>query len=43
MFEKKNDLITNSNLILNIIEEVIFRFDTSISKENIIDDLIIKN
>ena len=42
MFEKKNDLITNSKVILNIIEEVIsLEVNGEISKENIIDDLIL--
>ena len=42
MFEKKNDLITNSKVILNIIEEVIsIEVNGEISKENIVDDLIL--
>ena len=40
--KKKNDLITNSKVILNIIEEVIsLEVNGEISKENIIDDLIL--
>ena len=42
MFKKKNDLITNSNLIVNEIEEIILlEIKNKNSEKNIIDELVL--
>ena len=41
MFKKKNDLITNSNLIVNEIEEIILLEIKNKNRKNIIDELVL--